>query len=77
MLYGTKGAGRPNVLAPAERQANIKRLAPGESKLPESTMRQLRDKVRLMSPLEAAEYAKAAPNALMRQALLDLMAGAK
>jgi hypothetical protein len=73
MLYGTKGVDRPNVLAPAERQASIKRLAPGQSSLPESTMRELRDKVRSMSPTAAAEYANLAPNKLMRQYLLDLM----
>lgn len=74
MLYGTKGAGRPNVLAPAERQANIKRLAPQtQSSLPDSVTRELRDKVRLMTPTQAAEYANLAPNKLMRQYLLDLM----
>jgi len=74
MLYGTKGADRPDVLTPATRQANIKRLAPQtQSSLPESTMRELRDKVRLMSPKDAAAYAELAPNKLMRQYLLDLM----
>ena len=83
MLYG-KGRGR-DILPPAERQAAIKRLAPGESTLPDAARKIIKQRLLEASPEEALAYAAKAPNTpaashfgdLLKQALLARMQGQK
>ena len=77
MLYGPA---RPGVKA-VDRQAAIKRLAPGESELPQAARRAINREVDASTPEEAFAYAQRAPNPLakehfghpLRRALLERM----
>jgi hypothetical protein len=78
MLYGPA---RPGVTA-ANRQAAIKRLAPGQSTLPDAAKRAIDKELAGSSAEEAFRYASRAPNAqaqsymgeMLRKALLDRIA---
>jgi len=75
MLYGQA---RPGVKA-ADRTAAIKRLAPGESQLPDAAKRAIARELASSTPEEAFAYASKAPNAraeahfgdLLRQVILQ------
>jgi len=86
MLYGRtqRKSGLGSVVAnAAERKAAIKRLAPGESQLPEAARQAMSEKLAELSSPEAGAYAGRAPNALaegyfgdlLRQALRERMLG--
>jgi hypothetical protein len=69
MLYGKKQPGVHSMPA-AERQAAIKRLAPGESQLPNVAKRSIADQY-----AEFQRYLASAPNAKAREFILELMKG--
>ena len=79
MLYGPARGG----VKAADRQANIKRLAPATSKLPDAARRAIDKELAASSADEAFAYAAKAPNELarthfgdlLRQALLERMKG--
>lgn len=72
MLYG-KGKG--GHLPPAERQAAIKRLAPGESALPANAARQMDAALEGATPADAYAYAQKAPNAMAQDYFGDRLRG--
>lgn len=72
MLYGKGQAG---AIAPAARTEAIKRLAPGQSTLPQAAQRQIQQQLQSQGPSEAWNYVTKAPNARAREYLLSLMRG--
>lgn len=79
--YGSEKAGRmlygkaQGELSAADRQAAIKRLAPGASKLPEAAKVRIEQGVQEGTPSAAWRYIQDAPNALAREFLIKLMRG--
>lgn len=71
MLYGKSGVGIP----PAERTAAIKRLAPGESRLPNQARRAITQGVQQGSPADAWNYVQDAPNDVAREYMINMMRG--
>lgn len=69
MLYGKKQPGM-NIISPAERQAAIKRLAPGESQLPNAAKQSIASQYGKFQ-----EYLAQAPNQRARDYILSLMKG--
>lgn len=66
MLFGKKSPG-VNPASASDRQAAIKRLAPGESKLPDAAAEAIAQQMAGMSPEEAFKYAMRAPNSPAQQ----------
>lgn len=69
MLYGKKQPGM-NIISPAERQAAIKRLAPGDSQLPNAAKQAIASQYGKFQ-----EYLAQAPNQRARDYILSLMKG--